>query len=65
MNTCYRCANLMRESEGWERPDIQWWECAKRPGMANLRSFPFHNTKCPEFKPSKTDKRDVFAAGVL
>ena len=36
-------------SEGWERPDIWWWECRKRPEYEQLLSFPFKNTKCPDW----------------
>lgn len=57
MNSCYRCAHLHKETESWEMPHIWWWECSARPAMANLKSFPFSNTKCKDFKcPSPPDK---------
>lgn len=34
-------------------PHIWWWECAARPAMANLTSFPFHNTECKSHAPVK------------
>lgn len=52
MNSCYRCAHLHKEIECWEMPHIWWWECSARLGMANLRSFPFHSTKCKAWTPS-------------
>ena len=52
MNSCYRCAHRHKETEGWEMPHILWWECSARPGMANLKSFPFHSTKCKAWTPS-------------
>jgi hypothetical protein len=56
--SCRECANLVRASEGWEMPHIQWWECAapKSKRKANLRSFPFLCTCCPDFVPYKTEK---------
>ena len=48
-NSCYNCGNYVRETESWEMPHIYWYECAAAPGMANLRSWPFHNTKCKHF----------------
>lgn len=52
-NACRHCAHLVRETECWEMPHIQWWECAARPGLANLRSFPFNVTQCHRFVPLK------------
>ncbi len=49
MNSCHECKHLHRETESWELPDIWWWECAARPGLANLKSFPFHHTRCRAF----------------
>jgi hypothetical protein len=48
---CRSCIYLSRESEGWEHPEIFWYECRERPGLANLRSFPFTRTKCASYKP--------------
>ena len=55
-HTCYGCANLEHCYESWEMPHIQWYECAVHSGYANLTSFPFHNTKCPDWV--KTAKKD-------
>jgi len=52
-HSCYGCANLEKRYEGWEMPDIQWWECAAHPAYANLTSFPFNNTKCKSWRKSK------------
>lgn len=49
-NSCYTCAHFHREEESWEMPHIWWYECSARPSMANLKSFPFTNTKCTLFK---------------
>lgn len=54
--SCYRCAHLVREQESWEMPNIWWWECAARPGLANLKSFPFMNTKCAAFQQHRQQK---------
>jgi len=55
-NSCYHCAHLVREQESWEMPHIEWWECAARPGCANLTSFPFVHTKCTAFSPNKASQ---------
>lgn len=49
--SCYECQHLYRERESWEMPHIAWWDCARRPAMINLRSFPFKATKCATFSP--------------
>lgn len=51
--SCYDCAHRHKEIESYEMPHIWWWECAARPGMANLKSFPFMVTNCKSFKASK------------
>ncbi len=57
MNSCYRCIHLHKEIESWEMPYIWWWECSAQPTTANLKSFPFSNTKCKAFKcPSPPPK---------
>ena len=48
--SCYRCKFLLHETESWEMQHIAWWECAKKPSVANLSSFPFLNTKCNDWK---------------
>lgn len=50
MPSCYGCVYLSKETESWEMPHIWWWECRKRPGVENLTSFPFRNTKCSVFQ---------------
>jgi hypothetical protein len=50
--SCYGCANLERCTESWEMPHIKWYECARHPTYANLKSFPFHNTTCPDWVKS-------------
>ena len=59
-NSCGNCGNFVRETESWEMPHIYWYECAARPGMANLRNFPFRNTKCKEFV-----KREPYVKSIL
>lgn len=54
MNACGTCDNLSRERESWELQHIQWWECRARPGLANLSSFPFRQTKCGAWTPIRT-----------
>jgi hypothetical protein len=49
MKSCANCENYVREEESWEMPHIYWYECKARPGMENLTSFPFKNTKCKSF----------------
>lgn len=53
-HSCYGCKHLRRESESWEMPHIQWWECSANESRANLLSFPFTNTKCRDFSPNIT-----------
>lgn len=60
MNSCYQCAHLKREMESWEMPEIWWWECAKKPAMANLKNFPFKNTQCKVFEQLDLLKNLVF-----
>lgn len=50
MNACGNCKHLRREQESWELPHIWWWDCARHPARANLRSFPFHHTTCKSFE---------------
>lgn len=52
MNSCRTCKHLYYQEESWELPHINWMECDKRPGSANLTSFPFRNTKCSGYEPS-------------
>lgn len=67
-NSCYNCGECVREVESWELEHIYWYECDAVPGMANLRNFPFSNTKCKHFVKSQHPVRrsvyesvDVFA----
>lgn len=53
-HSCYNCVSLIREEESWEMPHIWWWECTACPGMANLKSFPFENTKCKAYVRRET-----------
>lgn len=61
MNRCGNCKHLTHQTESWEMPHIWWWECAARPAMANLKSFPFHNTKCKSFALSERPKTGPFS----
>ena len=48
--SCYACGNLRKANESWEMPHIWWWECnSPSAGKANLKSFPFHKTRCKDF----------------
>lgn len=49
--SCRACVHLRRATESWEMPHIQWWECAARPSMENLRTFPFNQTICKKYDP--------------
>ena len=48
--SCGKCKHLAKATESWELPDIWWWECNARPGLANLKSFPFRDTKCKSYE---------------
>lgn len=48
--SCRDCKHFRREEESWEMPWIWYYVCKKRGGMSNLKSFPFHNTKCKQFE---------------
>jgi hypothetical protein len=50
VNSCRNCKHFHRAEESWEMPHIWWYECSYREGMANLKSFPFTNTKCKGFE---------------
>jgi len=43
----------IREIESWEHPDIYWYECAAKPNVDNLTSFPFKNTMCEYYKENE------------
>lgn len=55
MSRCDNCLHFCPyEAPGWVG-DLFYDEgenpsCHKKPGMANLKSFPFKDTKCPEFR---------------
>lgn len=48
--SCYGCKYLHRETESWEMPWIAWWECGVKWTRSQLTSFPYLNTKCPDFE---------------
>lgn len=50
MNSCHRCKWLFMELESWEMPDCCWFGCHKHSNYTNLTSFPFQQTKCPDFE---------------
>ena len=52
-NSCWGCGNMVKETESWEMSHIYWYECVGSPGMANLRNFPFRNTKCKHYVKSE------------
>ena len=58
MNSCFDCKyySYWRETESWEMPHIytDMRECSKVPTNANLKSFPFLNTKCIHFENKLT-----------
>ncbi len=47
---CRDCMKLIRQTESWDMPWVFWYECKAKPFVENLRSFPFQNTRCKEFK---------------
>lgn len=53
MNSCYQCGHCFKDVGSWEMPHIWWWVCAARPGMPNLKSFPFRSTTCSKWVASK------------
>lgn len=53
MVSCRNCKHFRRETESWEMPDYYWFVCRAIPGMANLKSFPFANTRCKKFEPAE------------
>ena len=65
MKSCGKCKHLHKEIEGWETPHIWWWECAARPGVANLTSFPFINTKCQSYAPILLQPKMLDAQGAV
>lgn len=58
-NNCRNCGEFVREQESWEMPHIYWYECAARPGMANLPNWPFRNTKCKAFVERKSYTKSI------
>ena len=61
MNSCFTCKHRHshKKTESWELPHIFWWEhaCDARPGIANLKQFPFNKTECKEWKPNDRSTR--------
>lgn len=53
MANCRRCKHFYKDSESWEMPHIWWYACNEKPNYMNLKSFPFHNTKCDKFEESR------------
>jgi len=55
--SCFNCVHIHKETESWEMPHIFWYECSARPQNAQLKQFPFFNTKCKyhEFGKTTTD----------
>lgn len=49
--SCVTCANFFMDGEGWELPQFNYPNCREYPHFANLKSFPFKNTVCPEWTP--------------
>jgi hypothetical protein len=43
---CVNCVHFFIDGEGWELPQYDFANCKARPNFANLKSFPFKNTKC-------------------
>lgn len=54
MKSCYGCTHnkSYREQESWEMPHINWmvYICAARPGIVNLKQFPFSKTNCSKWE---------------
>lgn len=50
---CFSCKHLCKQTESWEMPHICWFECNARPGIENLRQFPFRNTQCAKREPKR------------
>lgn len=54
MKSCYGCKHngSYREQESWEMPHINWmvYICSARPGIANLKQFPFSKTNCSKWE---------------
>jgi hypothetical protein len=55
MGGCYSCLHLKNEGGGWEYPQFNYKVCDKRPAYANLKGFPWVNTKC-RFQEGRTTK---------
>lgn len=57
MNSCYTCKHRhsYKEAESWETPHIFWWIhiCDARSTVANLKQFPFNQTKCQKWEAPK------------
>jgi len=55
---CINCVhyshNVDTDTDGYF--SCEWVECAKRPSIGNLKSFPFKNTKCGMFEAKKPPK---------
>jgi len=65
-NNCRACKYFLRAVESWEMPHIWWYECRARPGFSNLKSFPFHDTKCKAFTrvERKPTINEILADGI-
>lgn len=49
VKSCLKCNHLFMDGGGWELPQFDYPNCNKHPNLANLKSFPFKDTKCPSF----------------
>ena len=60
MQSCFTCKHRHshKETESWEMPHIYWWEhsCNAHPGIANLKQFPFSETRCTEWAAKPVHK---------
>jgi len=54
-NSCVMCKHFYIDGEGWELPQFNYPNCLKRKNYANLKSFPFVNTKCESYKKGEKD----------
>jgi hypothetical protein len=51
--SCFSCEALLRQTESWVMPDVWWFECPRRPGIENLRQWPFRTTTCDKYRRRK------------
>ena len=49
LRSCRDCIHCSKEVESDEVLHVWWWKCAARPGVPNLRSFPFERTECKKW----------------